>query len=73
MQQTHCYCDNLQICDAGSLVPDNTASILGEAAARALEGNQKDNKATPDVSPERLKALQAILQVLYCFAFIVCV
>lgn len=51
-----------QICDSGSLVPDNVAQLLGETAARALEGSKRKGPA-PALNPERLKELQAQLKV----------
>jgi len=48
-----------QICDAGSLVPDNITDVLGSAAAQALSADK--DKGAPKLSPERIKELQDIL------------
>ncbi|KAF5838000.1 P-loop containing nucleoside triphosphate hydrolase protein [Dunaliella salina] len=50
-----------QICDAGSLVPDNITEILGGVAAQALAADKQQGRSAPKLSPERIKELQDIL------------
>ena len=56
----HVVC-RLQICDAGALVPDDVAEVLGRAAAQALAAAQ--DKGTPKLSTERMEELYRILRV----------